>query len=98
MVYPFQEPRSAETIRLDVDRTFQKLDFFHSASTKSTLENILFVWSMNHELGYRQGMNEIVAVLVYHGLTEEETTDSWLDKEHMSRMPILYSIGSWTAD
>ena len=77
-------------IRIDVDRTFQRLNFFHSASTRATLENVLFVWSMNHELGYRQGMNEIVGVLVYHGLTEEETADSLADWEHIE--PDVYSI------
>lgn len=38
---------------------------------------------MNHELGYRQGMNEIVAVIIYYGLTEEETIDSLSSKEHI---------------
>ena len=35
-------------------------------------------------------MNEFVAVLVYHGLTEEETIDSLASKEHIE--PDAYSI------
>jgi hypothetical protein len=34
---------------------------------------------MSHSLGYRQGMNEIVAVIVFHGLNEEETEDGLAD-------------------
>lgn len=72
-----------KVIRLDVDRTFQKLDFFHLASTKRVLEDVLFVWSMSHDLGYRQGMNEIVGVIVYYGLNEKETIDGLISHEHI---------------
>lgn len=75
---------------MDVDRTFQKLDFFRQVQHKSILENILFVWSMNNTLGYRQGMNEIVAVIVYYGLIEEETIDSLSSREHIE--PDSYAI------
>lgn len=34
---------------------------------------------MSHSLGYRQGMNEIVAVIVYHALNEPETEDQLAD-------------------
>ena len=36
---------------------------------------------MNHDIGYRQGMNEIAAVIIYYGLTEEETLDRLALKE-----------------
>jgi len=68
---------------LDVDRTYQKIEFFHLASTKTILENILFVWSRSHDLGYRQGMNEIVAVIIYYGLSEKETIDGLTSHEHI---------------
>ena len=38
---------------------------------------------MNHEIGYRQGMNEIVAVIIYHGFNEEETIDGLSSKEYI---------------
>jgi Rab-GTPase-TBC domain len=38
---------------------------------------------MEHDIGYRQGMNEIVAVIVYYAITEEETLDSLSSREHV---------------
>ena len=38
---------------------------------------------MSHDIGYRQGMNEILAVIIYYGLTEEETLDSLSSQEHI---------------
>ena len=47
------------------------MDFFLVKSTQTVLTNILFIWSkQNQEVSYRQGMNEIVAVLTYACFTE----------------------------
>lgn len=45
---------------------------------------------MNNRLGYKQGMNEILAVIVYYGMTENETIDSLANKEHIE--PDSYAI------
>ena len=50
-------------INLDLDRTFQELEIFHQNKVKSNLADILFIWSKeNQDVGYQQGMNDILAV------------------------------------
>ena len=50
-------------INLDLDRTFQELAIFHQAKIKSNLADILFIWNKeNLDVGYQQGMNDILAV------------------------------------
>ena len=50
-------------INLDLDRTFQELAIFHQSKVKSNLCDILFIWSKeNSDVGYQQGMNDILAV------------------------------------
>ena len=50
-------------INLDLDRTFQELAIFHDNKVKSNLGDILFIWSKeNSDVGYQQGMNDILAV------------------------------------
>lgn len=48
---------------------------FQDERNKQTLENILFVWSMTHPIGYNQGLNEIVAVIIFALLNDTETED-----------------------
>jgi hypothetical protein len=53
-------------IKLDVDRTFQEIDLFRDKKVKETLSRILYVWTLeNKDLGYCQGMNEILGTLYY---------------------------------
>ena len=50
-------------INLDLDRTFQELAIFHQKKVKSNLADILFIWNKeNLDVGYQQGMNDILAV------------------------------------
>ena len=50
-------------INLDLDRTFQELSLFHQSKIKSNLADILFIWNKeNLDVGYQQGMNDILAV------------------------------------
>ena len=50
-------------INLDLDRTFQELNLFHDANIKKSLANILFIWHKeNLDVGYQQGMNDLLAV------------------------------------
>ncbi len=47
------------------------MEFFVSKTTQTMLSNVLFVWAkQNPDLEYRQGMNEIVAVIAYTCFTE----------------------------
>ena len=50
-------------INLDLDRTFQELTLFHDSNIKKSLANILFIWNKeNMDVGYQQGMNDLLAV------------------------------------
>ncbi|CDR99713.1 related to molybdenum cofactor biosynthetic protein [Sporisorium scitamineum] len=48
----------------DVERTFPDLEVFRQIRVQQSLTNILFLWSLqNEDVGYRQGMHELAAVL-----------------------------------
>lgn len=50
---------------MDVKRTYQNIDIFQTQKINDTLSNILLIWSLkNREVSYKQGMNEILAVLI----------------------------------
>ncbi|KAJ5551503.1 hypothetical protein N7535_000551 [Penicillium sp. DV-2018c] len=67
---PWQTLRHDETLRAeilqDVDRCLQENVFFQEPETKSKLTDILFVYSkLNPDVGYRQGMHELLAPLLW---------------------------------
>jgi hypothetical protein len=53
-------------INLDVSRTYQDKDLFQNTAIKELMVNILFIWSKeNEDVSYKQGMNELLAVLLF---------------------------------
>ena len=59
----YQDNDTKKLINLDLDRTFQELCIFHETKIKSNLADILFLWNKeNLDVGYQQGMNDILAV------------------------------------
>ena len=62
----FDDQSLRKVIDLDIQRTYQNKVLFCEQSMKDLLINILFVWSKeNSYISYRQGMNEILALLVF---------------------------------
>ncbi|GLA38724.1 hypothetical protein AnigIFM63309_006032 [Aspergillus niger] len=60
------DEQSRADIAQDVDRCLQENFFFREPSTKSKMIDILFIYSkLNPDLGYRQGMHEILAPLLW---------------------------------
>lgn len=60
-----QDKELRELITQDVDRTMQEQEFFTDEQMKEQLSNLLYLWGKdNVEFGYRQGMNEVLAILV----------------------------------
>ena len=52
-------------INLDIIRTYQDKELFQNNAIKELLTKILFIWAKDHlETSYRQGMNEILAILL----------------------------------
>ncbi|KAI8999038.1 rab-GTPase-TBC domain-containing protein [Trametes punicea] len=55
-----------KTILQDVERTFPDIAYFRDAEVQAELTNILFLYSVMHpDIGYRQGMHELLAPLYY---------------------------------
>lgn len=54
-------------IQIDLDRTFQQLEYFRRPEVKASLKRILLAFShYERPVGYVQGMNFIAAALMYH--------------------------------
>lgn len=55
----------------DVVRTQQSIAWFVEKETQDLIARILLVWSLAHpDVGYKQGMNELLAVILYLVCTE----------------------------
>ncbi|KZT11595.1 RabGAP/TBC [Laetiporus sulphureus 93-53] len=55
-----------KTILQDVERTFPDIGYFRDAEVQTQLTNILYIYSVMHpDIGYRQGMHELLAPLYY---------------------------------
>lgn len=53
------------SIRKDVDRTMQELEFFNDESVRDAMCDLLYIWAReNPEYLYQQGMNDILAVIM----------------------------------
>src|SRR4051812_10598494 len=62
----FEENELKKIINLDVNRTYQDKDLFQNTAIKEIMVNILFLWSKeNKDVSYKQGMNEILAVILF---------------------------------
>ena len=69
---PVQNPTAAQLrdremkdlIKADVHRTCQEFAYFRSDRVKQQLQQMLYMWNAEHEIGYKQGMNELLAVIV----------------------------------
>ena len=62
--YHIQEVK--KILRLDLVRTYPDKKIFQSKFIQDIITNVLTIWaSENEEMSYRQGMNEIIAVIIY---------------------------------
>ena len=53
-----------DLIKLDLSRTYQELKLFHDEKIVTMLSNILLIWSKeNIDLGYKQGMNDLLSII-----------------------------------
>lgn len=53
-----------DLIKADVLRTCQEFAYFRSDKVKQQLQQMLYMWNAEHDIGYKQGMNELLAVVV----------------------------------
>ncbi|OJD20343.1 hypothetical protein ACJ73_08322 [Blastomyces percursus] len=81
---PWQTLRRDESIRAeiyqDVERCMQENYFFREPKTKSRMLDILFIYTkLNADLGYRQGMHELLAPVLWvveHDAIDKKATDA----------------------
>ena len=65
-ILPKEDYTLLDLIKIDVNRTFQKVELFRLDKIQIMLTNILFIFAkQNKGLGYRQGMSELCAVFLY---------------------------------
>ncbi|MFO0116464.1 MAG: hypothetical protein ACK521_02215 [bacterium] len=77
-----------DLIRQDVVRTNQEFDYFKKQSTKDMLISLLFLWGKTYpEYGYKQGMNEILAIILLVFDTERVESEN-KDWEKLSEKEI----------
>ena len=81
-----------DIIKVDVTRTFQKVELFKQEIIQKTLINILFIYAKkNKEIGYRQGMSDLCAIFLYI-LYKEKTLDaSYIEDNKTFIFYLLYS-------
>ena len=61
----YEENELRRIINLDIVRTYQNINIFCQENIKKLLLNILFIWCKeNDDVSYRQGMNELLAILI----------------------------------
>ena len=61
---PIEDTDLKDLINKDLDRTHQEMDIFLQNKIKNILANVLYIWSKeNSEVSYRQGMNELLAII-----------------------------------
>jgi hypothetical protein len=80
-----EEREMRDLIKTDVRRTLQEYDYFHQQSIKDLMAQILFLWGReNPDYGYKQGMNEILAIILIvfdservQSRDEQQSLDHW---------------------
>ena len=82
----FQDKELRRVIEQDVVRTFPEVEFFQNNLVRDTMVNILFIYARCHpEIGYKQGMHELLAPLYYVLKTDcdkfSDITDSLKDNK-----------------
>jgi TBC1 domain family protein 5 len=61
---PVEDTDLKNLINKDLERTHQEMDLFLQNKIKNILANVLYIWSKeNSEVSYRQGMNELLAII-----------------------------------
>ena len=61
----YEENELRRIINLDIIRTYQNINLFSQENIKKILLNILFIWCKeNNDVSYRQGMNDLLAILI----------------------------------
>ena len=81
-----------DIIKVDVTRTFQKVELFKQEKIQKALVNILFIFAKrNKEIGYRQGMSDLCAIFLYIIYKERFLDSSFIEDKTTFIYFLLYS-------
>ena len=81
-----------DIIKVDVTRTFQKVELFKQENIQKALINILFVFAKNNkDIGYRQGMSDLCAIFLYVIYKERILDSSFIQDNTSFIYYLLYS-------
>ncbi|KIJ16847.1 hypothetical protein PAXINDRAFT_168295 [Paxillus involutus ATCC 200175] len=85
-----------KTIQQDVERTFPDMGYFRNEDVQHQLTNVLFLYSVMHpEIGYRQGMHELLAPLFYS--VDFDSTAEPLESSGLDSLFLESCSRSWVA-
>ena len=86
-------------IKLDIDRTYQDKALFLKEEVKELMTNVLFIWAKeNPQLAYKQGMNDLLGVLVYVAYCDLPEDFSGVSKENEEMLKVLLNKADLEAD
>lgn len=81
----YKDSELKDTIILDIDRTYPEDEFFIHKTTQNSLIDILFIYCKENEwISYKQGMNEIIAILYMVNMVQS-TISPYVDDD--SKIP-----------
>ena len=91
-VLRFDEELRAE-IWQDVERCMPENSYFREPATQAMLLDILFIYcKLNKDIGYRQGMHEVLAPILWvmscDAIEADLSKDSWKDIEEIEKLSL----------
>ncbi|CDJ33062.1 uncharacterized protein EMH_0050460 [Eimeria mitis] len=81
-----------EEIWRDIERTYPERQLFNKEGTRRSLQRVLFTWAKsNSDVSYKQGMNEILAVLYLACAREAVPAASTAAESSLSPFSVIFS-------
>ena len=81
-----------DIIKVDVTRTFQKVELFKQEKIQQILINILYIFAKkNKDIGYRQGMSDLCAIFLYVIYKQKFLDPSFIEDKNTFLFYLLYS-------
>ena len=81
-----------DIIKVDVTRTFQKVELFKQEKIQQILINILYIFAKkNRGIGYRQGMSDLCAIFLYVIYKQKFLDPSFIEDKNTFLFYLLYS-------
>lgn len=84
-----------EIITKDVERTFPDIDYFQDEKVRISLTNILFIYAkLNPDVGYKQGMHELAAPMLWVLAQDSVLEDDYQVFSHKDVEPDAFELFS----